>query len=95
MSATLHLRVTPRGGRNGVTRFEDGVLHVRVAAAPAEGAANHAVVELVSDALSVARSRITIRSGATSRNKVIEIDGIDDDALAARLAGFADTESRP
>jgi uncharacterized protein (TIGR00251 family) len=85
----LHVRVTPRAGRDAVTRFEDGVLHVRVAAPPADGAANKALLEVVAGALAVPRSKVRIRSGASSRQKTLEIDGLDGNEVAARLCALA------
>lgn len=91
-AAALRLRVTPRGGRSGVDRWDGEVLHVRVSAPPADGAANRAVIEVVSDAIGVPRSRVALRSGAASRHKVLAIDGIEPDALLARLQSYARTE---
>lgn len=74
----LTVRVTPRGGRDAVegwTRDAAGraVLKVRVAAAPAEGAANAAVVALLAKALQLPRSALTLVSGDTARLKRIEV----------------------
>jgi uncharacterized protein YggU (UPF0235/DUF167 family) len=73
----LTLRVTPKGGRDAVegwTRDEAGrpLLKVRVAAAPADGAANAAVLTLLAKALKVPRSSLELISGETSRTKRIE-----------------------
>jgi len=46
---------------------------VRVSEAPTEGSANDAVVKLLSKALGISRSEVTIISGRTSRNKRIAI----------------------
>ena len=45
-------------------------LEVRVAAAPADGAAHDETVKLVAAALGVARREIELKSGAASRNKI-------------------------
>lgn len=73
--------MTPKGGRDAVdgwTTDEAGrsVLKVRVSAAPADGAANAAVIALVAKALKVSRSAVRIASGETARVKRLEIDGI-------------------
>ncbi len=77
---SLAVRVTPRGGRDNIDGCEtlaDGrpVLKIRVRVIAESGAANAAVVQLLSKALGVARSNIRISSGATSRQKQIIIDG--------------------
>ena len=77
----LTVRVTPKGGRDAVegwTQDEAGrpILKLRVSAAPADGAANAAVVALVSKALGVPRSAVRIAAGETARVKRLEIDGV-------------------
>ena len=84
----LAVRVTPRGGRDGVegwSRDAAGrpLLRVRVAAAAADGAANAAVLALLAKALGVPRSRVQIVRGETSRVKQIEAEGLDQATLAA------------
>jgi uncharacterized protein YggU (UPF0235/DUF167 family) len=54
---------------------------VFVTAAPADGEANKAVIETLSKALVVPKSRIVIASGSTSRNKSVHIGGMNQDQL--------------
>ncbi|EPX79812.1 DUF167 domain-containing protein [Salipiger mucosus] len=70
---TITLRVTPRAGRNEI-REEEGRLSVRVTAPPEDGKANAAVVKLLSKALGVPKSRLTLVRGATSRDKVFRVE---------------------
>ena len=49
---------------------------VRVAAATADGAANDAVIRLLSNALGVPRRAVAIASGATGRHEMVEIEGV-------------------
>jgi len=82
--------VTPRAGVDSIDGFSDaGQLRVRVRAAPADGEANDALIRLIAAALDVPRSAVTIRRGATSRVKVVAIDGIDRDELARRWPALA------
>jgi hypothetical protein len=85
--ARLTVRVTPRAGRNGVDGFVDGTLRVRVAAAPSDGAANHAAVRVLARTLGVAPSRVRLIAGAASRIKTFEIE-IDESALRDVLARY-------
>jgi uncharacterized protein YggU (UPF0235/DUF167 family) len=66
----------------------DGVLTVRVQAAPVDGAANGALVRLLADTLGVPRTRIELVSGAHNRRKLIEVDGLDVAHLKARWPGL-------
>jgi uncharacterized protein len=84
--ALLTVRVTPRAGRTAVGGVRDGILHIKLAAAPVDGAANDALVALLSEVLHVPRRSIRIRSGERSRTKVVEIDGVSDAEALRRLA---------
>jgi uncharacterized protein YggU (UPF0235/DUF167 family) len=74
VSRTIAVRVIPRARRDEVGGTRDGRLLVRTTAPPVEGAANDAVCRLVAGHLGVARRRITVISGRTSRDKVLRID---------------------
>ncbi|HWK94731.1 MAG TPA: DUF167 family protein [Pseudolabrys sp.] len=86
---TLHVRLTPKGGRDaidGIETMSDGrsVLKVRVRAAPSEGEANAALCKLLAKSLGVPARDVTLAAGATSRVKRLEIAG-DGAALMAAL----------
>jgi hypothetical protein len=66
----------------------DGVLRARVGAPAVEGAANNALVRLIAEELGVARSAVRIVAGASSRQKLVVIDGADPDAIVARWPGL-------
>jgi uncharacterized protein len=83
--ALLRVRLTPKGGRNALIKYEGGVLYARVAAPPVDGAANKALLELLSDALAVPKSRLVFQSGETSRDKALRVMGLDAAALEARI----------
>ena len=90
MSAIVAIRVTPRSAKPGIGGWREGAdgrreLEIRVAEAPADGAANDAVVKLLAKALRISRGQVTIISGATSRNKRVAIPfGVEE--LSRRLA---------
>ncbi len=67
------MRVTPRASRNQLTE-EEGQLRAQVTAVPEDGRANKAVSELLAEALGVAKTRLTLVRGATSREKVFRLD---------------------
>ena len=69
------VRVTPRAGRNALEVPQDGEpAKVRVAAPPADGQANEAVIRVVAEALRVAPSRLSIIRGHSSRDKWLRLD---------------------
>jgi uncharacterized protein len=72
---SIDVKVTPRTSRDEITGMRDGVLGVRVTAAPVDDAANKPVVRLIAKRAGVAKGRIRIASGARGRRKRIEIDG--------------------
>lgn len=85
-SVRLRVRLTPRASREEVTLKPDGTLVVRVSAPPVDGRANDALERAVASALRVAPSRVRLVRGARSRDKTVQIDGLDADAVRERLA---------
>ncbi len=84
------IRVQPRSSRPGVDGLHGDALKVRVGAAPVDGAANEAVVEVLASALGVPRRAVRIVVGDSSRSKVVEVAGIAVQAvrdLAIRSSG--------
>ena len=68
---------------------------VRVAAAPERGKANDAVLELLAKTLALPRASVTLVSGGSSRNKIVELTGIAPAEIERRLAtaGGQETEA--
>lgn len=89
------VRVTPRGGRDGLDGGEtlsDGrqVLKLRVRALASEGAANDAVCALMADLLDLAKRDVTLAGGGKARIKTLAIAG-SATALAAQLTKLLET----
>ena len=90
------VRVTPRADRNTVAGVrDDGVLLVRVHAAPADGAANAAVVAVVAEALGVRKSAVTLVAGHTAREKRLAVEGLTPETLAQRVRSLAGSQAKP
>lgn len=83
----ITVRLTPRAGRDAIDGWDGDVLRARVAAAPADGKANEALIRLVTRALRIAPSRIALVAGASSRTKIIDVDGMDTDEIRRRMGG--------
>ncbi|ENZ82745.1 MULTISPECIES: DUF167 domain-containing protein [Caulobacter] len=87
MAEVLAVRLTPRGGRDGVDGWAldaDGraYLKVRVASPPVDGAANAALVAFLAKSLKIPRSAIRLAAGETARLKRLELEGVGPDDLA-------------
>jgi hypothetical protein len=82
------VRLTPRSAIERVEDVVDGVLKVRVMAPAVEGAANNALIRVLADELGIARRDIQIVAGATGRQKLVVVDGVDPDAIVARWPGL-------
>jgi uncharacterized protein (TIGR00251 family) len=83
--ARLTVEVRPRAGHDEIVGWSGGALRVRVAAPPAEGAANDAVRALLADRLGCAPSRVEIVRGRTARTKAVRIVGLSPATVTARL----------
>ena len=81
----LNVRVTPRSSRNELISYRDGVLSIRVSAPPVESAANESCRALIAELVGVRASQVTIVGGAHSRNKVVEVEGLDALVVEERL----------
>lgn len=79
--------VQPRAASTTVAGMHDGCVKIRLAAPPVDGAANAALIEFIARRLDIARSRVRVVAGLSSRRKVLEIDGVGADVVAAALRG--------
>lgn len=78
------VRVSPRASRN-LVEVRDGTVRVYVTTAPTDGQGNAAVIELLAKKLGIAKSHLTIVRGETSREKLIDVEGLSDTEIAAKL----------
>jgi len=70
---SFSVRATPNAAQNSVTLVGD-VVQVRVTATPEGGKANTAVIKALAAAMGIAKSRLRLKSGASSRDKEFLID---------------------
>ena len=83
--ATIVVQVQPNASQNRVARFEDGVLHLRIAAPPVKEKANQELLRFLSDILGVPKSNLTIEKGLTSKRKVIAVTGLTQQQVTREL----------
>jgi uncharacterized protein len=91
----LLVRVTPKSARDSVEGVAETVegpaLRVRVRALAEDGKANRAVEQVLAGWLGVAKTRVAVAKGDTSRVKTLFVSGETaalETLLARRLAGL-------
>ena len=81
------VKVVPRSSRTAITGILNGMLKVKLAAAPEKGKANESLVEFLADTLNVKKNTVSITSGLTSPVKTIQITGVSAETILKKL-GF-------
>jgi uncharacterized protein len=71
--SAFSVRVSPKAARN-VVLVEDGTIRVYTTTVPEDGKATQAVIKLLAKSLGVAKSRLSLVRGATSRDKQFRLD---------------------
>jgi uncharacterized protein YggU (UPF0235/DUF167 family) len=72
----------------------DGAWKIRVTAPAESGRANDAVVRLLAETLALPRSSVTLVSGHTTRDKVVELADVPPEETERRLATAGREASR-
>lgn len=72
---TLTLHIQPGAKKTEVAGEHGDALKIRLAAPPVDGKANAALIAFVADRLGLAKSAVNLKSGQTSRRKVLEVSG--------------------
>ena len=83
--ARVTVKVHPRAKRSALTGRFGEAWKLDLAAPPVDGKANDECVRFFAELAGVARSRVHIVSGATARLKVVEVEGMDQQALERLL----------
>ena len=81
----LKVQVQTRASRDEVVGPHGDSLKVRITAAPVAGAANKHLLKFLAKRLKIPQSQLSLKSGATSRAKSIEIEGMSADEVRQRL----------
>ena len=72
---TLQVKVKPNARVSQLTQAEDGTWLAQIKSPPVDGKANAELLSLVAGALGCRRSAVCIRSGASGRMKLVDIEG--------------------
>jgi uncharacterized protein (TIGR00251 family) len=81
----VSIRLQPRARRDEVVGERAGAIVIRVTAPPVDGKANAALCAFVARAAGVPPSRVSVVRGQTSRDKVVRVEGIDEELLKNAL----------
>lgn len=74
MLKVLKIKVIPRSSTNEIVgELPDGTIKIKLTATPTGGEANEALIKFLSKEWNIPKSNIKIKSGHTSRIKLIEI----------------------
>ncbi len=83
--ARLKLHLTPGARQEGIGGWQGGALRLRVRARPEKGRANEAALRLLADRLGLPRAALSVIRGATSRDKLVQVDGLSEVELRTLL----------
>lgn len=69
----ISVKVKPNSKQQSVRQEADGSLTVHLKSPPVDGKANTELIQLLTQELKLPKSRLRIKSGLSSRTKLIEI----------------------
>ncbi|QZZ21198.1 DUF167 domain-containing protein [Leptothermofonsia sichuanensis E412] len=72
----LSIKVKPNSKQQAIHQEGDGSLTIRLKSPPVDGKANQELIQLLAKELNVPKSSIRIKSGASSKSKLVEIDSL-------------------
>ena len=81
----LAILLSPRARADALVGWQGRDLKVRIAAPPAAGAANLALLEFLAGQLDLGVSRLSLAAGAGSRRKVVAVYGLTEAETRRRL----------
>lgn len=70
---TLTLHIQPGAKKTEVAGVHGDALKIRLAAPPVDGKANAALIDFLAARLGLSKSQLSLKSGQTSRRKVLEL----------------------
>jgi uncharacterized protein (TIGR00251 family) len=83
--ARLTVKVHPRARRTALAGRLGDAWKLALAAPPVDGKANQECVRFFAELAGVPKSRVRIVTGATSRRKVVEVEGVTQEELEKLL----------
>lgn len=82
----LALYIQPGAKKNGLSGRHGDALKIRLAAPPVDGKANAALLAFLAQWLQIPKSALSLKSGHSTRRKIVRVTDIEADTLARRIA---------
>ncbi len=82
---TLELKIIPNAARSEIVGWLGLALKIKVKAPALEGRANEELLDFLARRLGLPRRRVALLRGEKSRQKLVQIDGLDHATARARL----------
>ena len=70
----IQVKVKPDSRMSALEQMDDGTWFAQIKSPPADGKANEELIGLVAKQFGCRRSEVSIKSGASSRTKLVRID---------------------
>jgi uncharacterized protein len=81
----LSLHIQPGAKKTEVAGLHGAALKIRLAAPPVDGKANDCLIDFLAGLLGVAKRRVELVSGASSRAKRVRVEGLDAESVRGKL----------
>ena len=81
----ISCHVQPGASKSGVSGLHGDSVKIKLHAPPVDGKANSELVKFIAESLSVSKSSVEIKSGQSSRKKVLFVSGVTADAARKLL----------
>ena len=78
-------KIVPASSKTGISGFIDGLVKIKISAAPEKGKANKCLLEFLAKQLGVKKNAVSIISGKTSAVKSVRVVGISAEQLSNKL----------
>ena len=80
---TLTLHIQPGAKKTEFAGLHGDALKIRLSAPPVDGKANEALIKFIAETLHLPKSAVNLKSGQTSRRKVLEVCGAEASSITA------------
>jgi len=71
----INVKVIPNAAKNEIVLISENNYKIKVSSPPSDGKANTALIKLLADYFKVPKKAVNIKTGMSSRKKIIEING--------------------
>jgi len=90
-SLNIQVQIQPGSSKDQIIGLHNGRLKIKISAPPVDGKANQNLIEFISKALGVSKSKIEILKGRTSKLKTLKISGVDQKSFSLLLNKYRES----